>query len=122
MNLLDAFNDKTAQSTFDPADVEKNKVIVMISYIFPILFFLPVVLCGNSTFCRFHANQILSWLVFDIVLGVFMGIFALIPFIGWVFSLIFGIAMLAATILLMLSAYAGKAVRIPVIGSLIQIF
>lgn len=122
MNLLDAFNDTTAQSTFDAADVEKNKVIVMISYLFPILFFLPLVICGNSTFCRFHANQILSWLVVDIVIGIVMGILGIIPFIGWIFSLILSIVMLAATILLMLSAYAGKAVRIPVIGSLIQVF
>ncbi|MBQ8297712.1 MAG: hypothetical protein IJX77_08025 [Ruminococcus sp.] len=122
MNFLDIFNDTTAQSTFDSKDVEDNKLIVTICYFLPILFFLPIIMNSNSAYCRFHANQILSWLVVGVVVGIVMAIIGIIPILGAILNAVIGLAILVVAILLMMSAYAGKAVRIPFVGSLIQIF
>lgn len=122
MNVLDAFNDNQAQSTFSAADIQQHKVAVMIPYLVPFLFFLPVLGDKNSTFCRFHANQQLSWFIFCVIVSLVMGILGFIPFLGTLVRVIGGIAMLLIGILLMLSAGEGKAVRIPVIGTLFEIF
>lgn len=38
------FNDPQIQSTFDPQEIQSYKVVAVLSYIIPILFFLPVVM------------------------------------------------------------------------------
>ena len=72
--ILENFNDQSAQSSFNQADVQKNKILVAICYIFPILFFVPIIIDGSSSYCRFHANQQLTQLILGIILGVVLGI------------------------------------------------
>jgi len=66
----------------DPSDIEKNKAMAIIGYIFPILFFIPLLNdeTKNSPFARFHANQQLVLLISSIVVTTVGGI---IPIIGW---------------------------------------
>ena len=45
--------DYTAQ--FDPADIEANKMMALLSYI---IFFIPLLAAKGSKYAMFHANQV----------------------------------------------------------------
>ena len=120
--ILENFNDQSTQSSFDQADVQKNNILVAICYVLPILFFVPIILNGSSTYCRFHANQQLTLLIFGFVLGVVMAIIRLIPVLGAIIGVLVGLCMLALVIGLFYGAVKGMAVRIPFIGNLLSIF
>ncbi|MBR3760656.1 MAG: hypothetical protein IKK47_06685 [Ruminococcus sp.] len=120
--ILENFNDQSAQSSFNQADVQKNKILVAICYIFPILFFVPIIIDGSSSYCRFHANQQLTQLILGIILGVVLGIVGLIPVLGAIIGVLVGICMLALVVALFYGAIKGMAVRIPFIGNMINIF
>ena len=47
---------------YDPEDIARNKSVCALSYL-SILFFLPLVVCPDSKFGRFHANQALALLI-----------------------------------------------------------
>lgn len=121
-DLLDAFNDQQAQSTFNPQDVEKNKIVAMIPYVFPILFFLPIVVDKNSTFCKFHANQQLAELILWVALGIVSAILGFIPVLGAICGLVIWTFTILLGVVLLLAAGKGKAIRIPFIGALFEIF
>lgn len=121
-NFMDNFNDNSEQSGFDAADVQKFKVQAVLPYLIPILFFLPIIGDKNSKFCKFHANQQLSWLIVAVVIGVLMKVLSLIPVLGAICCSLLSLATLVITVMLMISAAQGKAIRIPFIGSLISVF
>lgn len=67
-----------SKPVFDPKDVEENKYVAALSYIF-ILFLVPLLLKKESPFAQFHAKQ-------GLVLSIafFIGSFVFwIPLIGW---------------------------------------
>lgn len=121
-NFMDNFNDSSAESTFDGADIEKNKVVAVIPYLIPILFFLPIISDKDSDFCKFHANQQLIWFICCAIIGIITKILSYIPILGILINAVIGLALLAFSILLMASASQGKAVRIPFVGNLFEIF
>lgn len=121
-SILEQFNDKNAQNSFNPADVQKNNVVVMLGYIFPILFFLPICVDGKSNYCRFHANQQLTWFITSIILGIVMGIFVFIPILGMIVSMLISLVDILMIIFLAIGAYKGKAVRIPLVGNFLHVF
>lgn len=121
-NFLEQFNDINTEQTFVPQEVEKNKPLAIIAYIIPILFFLPI--CGdkNSTYCKFHSNQCLTWLITLIVMSVVRVILAFIPVLGVILNLVIWLALLAVLIVFIIGAVKGKAYRIPVVGNLLNVF
>ncbi|MBR5514161.1 MAG: DUF4870 domain-containing protein [Ruminococcus sp.] len=123
-NLFTQFNDIEAQKEFSSQDLNKDGKFIFstIGYIIPILFFLPIVLKKDSSFAKFHANQQLIWLVFNIILGVISRLLAFIPLIGGFITSILGLVVLVVSILLFIAALKGYAVRIPFIGNIISIF
>lgn len=96
-------------------DVEKNKLMAIIGYIVPLLFFVPLVTdAKDSPFARFHANQQLVLLIVAIAVNI-AG--TLIPVIGW--FLIFPIGMIAVIILMVIgviNASRGETKPLPVVG------
>lgn len=80
----------------------------------------------ESKFVRFHAWQSIMVSIFIGVLGVMVAIvdfiLAYIPIIGWLFGLlltvIYTLGTLALWILLMVTAYQGKEVNIPIAGQI----
>ena len=100
----------TAQQTFAPEDIEKNKVVSAFAYF---LFFLPLVVCPESAFGRFHANQGLSLLLVSVGGSILLGI---IPFIGWILLPVFAIAVAVFAILGLVNTLNGKGLELPVIG------
>lgn len=105
---------KTPEVSVDPADAQKNKVVSILAYIW-ILFFLPLVVCPQSPFGRFHANQ---GLVLFLVGTIGAVILKFIPVVGGTLAWIYGVLMLILTIVGIVNAATGKAKELPVIGSI----
>jgi uncharacterized membrane protein len=99
---------------YDPADIERNKAVSMLAYL-GILFFLPLVVCPNSRFGRYHANQGLVLFLFSAVGNL---AFRHLLFFGRFFGWIYGVLMLILLIVGMVNAYNGRAVPLPVIGGI----
>lgn len=91
-------------------DIEKNKVVAALAYI---LFFLPFVVCPDSAFGKFHANQGLILLIVGVVGSVILG---MIPILGWMILPVFSLLTLILGIMGLVGAINGKAKELPVIG------
>jgi len=112
---------------FDSQDVEKNKVLAIVGYIFPILFFLPLVTeAKNSIYAKFHVNQQLILLIFEFAGGIGLSIItfilAVIPVMGPVMGMlllpVFWLACMALAIMGIINAANGGTKKLPVIGGL----
>ena len=121
-DFLENFNDINAQNTFSDADVKKNSAIAAIVYLVPILFFLPICIDGNSNYCKFHANQSLTWLIVVVILSIIFAILGMIPFSGGLCRLIFVLLVLAIDFGFIYGSVKGKALRLPYIGSILNVF
>lgn len=98
------------EDAYSKEDTEKGKTMSGLSYL---LFFLPLMVCPESKYAKFHANQVLLLLITAIVGKVILGI---IPVIGWMLIPIFGIGVLALGIMGLINGFGGKAKRLPLIG------
>ncbi len=100
----------------DRDDVEKNKLWAILGYIFPILFFIPLVTEGkNSQFAKFHANQQLIFLIFNIV-GFTVSAILMIIIIGIVLYIAVMIAAIVFMIMGIINASKGEMKPLPMIG------
>lgn len=77
---------------FTPEDLEKNCTMAALGYI---VFFLPLLKCGESKVGRYCANQGLILLILMVLVSVLGRIMSVIPFVGWLFTLLSGLAGLA---------------------------
>ena len=108
----------TEVQKFDSQDVEKNKVLAIVGYIFPILFFIPLVTeAKDSLYAKFHSNQQLILLLFAIVGYTAASILSVVLIGLFLFPLI-GIASLAFMIIGILNAVNGVPKKLPVIGGI----
>ena len=96
--------DYTAQ--FDPADIEANKMMAVLAYIF---FLIPLLAAKESPYARFHTNQ--GLLVF--IGGVLSGVLSLVC-IGTILAII--VAVLG--IMGIVNAWNGRAKDLPIIGKI----
>jgi uncharacterized membrane protein len=104
------------QTTSGGSDAEKNKAFAIIGYIFPILFFIPLVTdAKNSPFAKFHANQQLNLLLFGVVGWTAAGVLSIL-LIGLILMPIIAIAGLVFMILGIVNAAKGEMKALPVIG------
>ncbi len=101
----------------DPADVEKNKTMAILSYF---IFFLPLVTeAKDSPFARFHANQSLIlllanagvWIIGIILTAITFGIF------GFILPFVF-LALFVFWIMGIMNAANGKMKELPLIGGI----
>lgn len=122
LDILETFNDKKAQSSFDGNDVKNYRLLATIVYLIPVLFFLPYINGRDSEYCRFHANQSLAWLMFCLVIGIICCILGFIPVFGSIVCWILGILTLLTSIFLMIGTFNDLAVKIPVFGEIASIF
>lgn len=95
---------------FTPEDIEKNKVVSALAYIF---FFLPLIVCADSPFGKFHANQGLLLLITSLVINI---VLSLIPIIGWILLWLIDIAIFVFAIMGLVNTLNGKAKELPIIG------
>lgn len=101
----------------DKADAENNKAMAIVGYIFPFLFFLPLVMesSKNSPFARFHANQQLMLLIAFFAIWIVGMILALI-LIGFLIWLVGYIFLGVCIIMGIINAVNGQMKKLPLIG------
>ncbi len=98
----------------DASDVEQNKVMAIVGYIIPILFFVPMLSEKKSPFGMYHANQQLSLLIAAIIVQI---VGTVIPILGWFIILPLGmIAVVVLAILGIINAAKGEMKPLPIIG------
>jgi uncharacterized membrane protein len=106
---------------YDEEDIKQNKTMAGLAYI---LFFLPLIVCKDSRFGRFHANQGLLLLILSvggyIAISVVTSILATITwrlfgFISLMYS-IFGLVILAVAVYGLVNGLNGKVKELPIIG------
>ena len=103
--------DYTAQ--FDPADIEANKMMALLSYI---IFFIPLLAAKESRYAMFHANQGLILFLAGVVVSIAGSI---IPILGWFIILPVGCIIVAVLgILGIINAWKGVAKDLPIIGKI----
>ncbi len=98
------------------SDAEQNKVMAIVGYIIPILFFIPLVTdAKNSPFAKFHANQQLVLLLAGIAVNV---VGTIIPVLGWFIILPLGtIALIVLAVMGIIHAAKAEMKPLPLIGS-----
>jgi len=115
-NLVRNTADETA--SIDPEDIAKNKAMGGLAYF---LFFLPLLVCPESKYGRFHSNQGLIYLFLCIGGGIVNGL--LVMLLTWrlwwlssILSLVIEIPILVIGIIGLINGFSGKAKELPVIG------
>jgi uncharacterized membrane protein len=109
-----------ATSTTTSTGLQPN-VAGALSYLFGfitgIIFF---VLEKDNQFVRFHAMQSIIVSVAFFVLSIVLGIFSMIPILGWIVgalaSMVLGIVALILWLVLMFKAFQGQEWEVPIIG------
>lgn len=124
---MDEMNDKKvadssqAAEFYDAEDIKQNKTMAGLAYI---LFFLPLIVCKDSKFGKFHANQGLLLLILSVVGYIAISIvttilatitWRLFGFISLLYS-IYGLFILAIAIYGLVNGLNGKAKELPLIG------
>lgn len=98
----------------ESTDTSENKLLAVVGYLIPILFFVPMLAEKRSPFAMFHANQHVSLLIFAIVVQI-VGTF--IPIIGWFIVLPIGtLASIVIAIIGAVRAANGETRPLPLIG------
>lgn len=121
MNKKNTAGFSEASEIFEEEDIRQNKTMAGLAYI---LFFLPLIVCKDSKFGRFHANQGLLLLILSvagyIAISIVTTILATITwrlfgFISLLYS-IYGLFILAVAIYGLVNGLNGKAKELPIIG------
>lgn len=102
---------------FDPKDVEDNKIIASLSYIW-ILFLIPLIAKKDSKFAVEHAKQGLVLFIVEIVAWLFI----FIPFVGWVLGTILGVILFVVALIGFIYAIQGRFWKIPLVYDLAKGF
>lgn len=107
---------------FDSLDVEKNRLMAILSYL-GILVIIPIIVAPNSKFVRFHANQgvllLITSFAYRIVVRLLGLVIGWIPLVGGVIITLFSIVNLIIFIFMILgivNAAQGKGKELPIIG------
>lgn len=98
------------ENSYSAENIERVKTMAGLSYL---IFFLPLVVCPESKYARFHANQSLLLVITAIGGNMILGI---IPVIGWMLLPIFGLGILMLGIIGLINGFGGKAKQLPIIG------
>jgi uncharacterized membrane protein len=97
--------------SFDPKDVQDNKVMAALSYI-GLLVLIPLLAKKESKFAQEHAKQGLALIIAWVILWV-VGI---IPILGWIVGFFGSIILLILNVIALIKALMGQFWEIPVIG------
>lgn len=99
--------------------VMDNKVLAIVGYILPFLFFLPLLndKSKEDSFARFHANQQLILLIFIVLLSfIRQPLMMIFMSLSYFIMDIINIVILVMAILGAYNAYRGEMKELPIIG------
>lgn len=96
---------------------DQEKVLLILGYVFPVLFFLPLVIDSmkNSQFAKFHANQQLNLLLFGVI-GWAAAVVLTIILIGVLLIPILGVAELVFAVMGVINVLNKEMKPLPLIG------
>lgn len=100
-------------NSFSAQDIAENKVLCVLCY-FGILLLIPLLVKKDSAFVRFHSNQGLVLMLFNIIVSIL----AAIPLVGWVVSIVGAVAGLVFWIMGLVNVLNGRAKTLPLIGGI----
>ena len=100
---------------FTPKDIEDNKVLAAIGYLF-ILFLVPLLAAKNSAYAQHHARQGLAVAVIGVAVMVINTVIGWIPIIGWLIAVVLSLAWAILTIVGIIKAISGESWEVPVLG------
>lgn len=113
--LANLSNTKDTTSEYNPQDIEANRTMAYLCYIF---FLIPLFASKESPYVRFHLNQgILLWIV-GIVLNIPAGILGGIPVIGLIIRIAVYLITLGLFIFGIMAVNKGQAKELPLIGGI----
>jgi uncharacterized membrane protein len=100
-------------------DSSNAKIWGILGYIFPIIFFIPLVMddLKKNPYSKFHANQQLVFLLF-IVIGYIVSAVLMVVLIGFLLYLIVMIGSLVFFIMGIINAAKGEMKPLPLIGGI----
>lgn len=114
-NYQEPINNNNAQVAFNPADVQENKVMGILAYIW-LLVLVPIFAAKDSEYARFHAKQgtklcilsiaysLASWIVKLIVYAIFRPTYYFfVPVINPVASIVATVLNIASVLFLVLA-------------------
>lgn len=120
--IQDLNNTEDTTDQFDPADIQQNKVMAILSYI-GILVLVPIIGAKDSKFARYHANQGLLLLIASVAYNLALRIVNAILFViswrlGFISTIlsVVGVVFLVLGIIGIVNAANGRAKELPVIG------
>ena len=120
MDVNELMQSEDLTKNYDIQDINANKPMGILSHI-GILVLVPIFTARESRFAMFHAEQGITLCIGAHIIAFLSIIFGLIPVVGWVFSLLFGLVGLALLVLMIIgivNAANGQAKQIPVLGKI----
>ena len=120
MDVNELMQSEDFTKNYDIQDINANKPMGILSYI-GILVLVPIFTARESKFAMFHAEQGITLCIGAHIIAFLSIIFGLIPVVGWIFSLLFGLVGLALFVLMIIgivNAANGQAKQIPVLGKI----
>jgi uncharacterized membrane protein len=120
MDVNELMQSEDLTKNYDIQDINANKPMGILSYI-GILVLVPIFTARESRFAMFHAEQGITLCIGAHIIAFLSIIFGLIPVVGWIFSLLFGLVGLALFVLMIIgivNAANGQAKQIPVLGKI----
>lgn len=116
--IKDLNNTADYTENFDKKDIEDNKVMAILAYLF-LLVLVPLFAAKNSKFAQFHSGQGVILAAIELAGWLVFGLLAIIPFVRWVFialgSLV-SLVCLVFAIVGIVNVVNGKAKELPIIG------
>ena len=101
-------------------NAKPNVVMCVLAYL-GILSLIPFLAEKNDGYVQFHAKQGLNLFIIEAVVSIACGILAVIPFIGFVGTLVGGVCgllFLVLSILGIVAAVSGERKVLPIIGAI----
>lgn len=105
----------------DAAEIEKDKALAIVAFIFWFLFFLPAVASKDSRYAKAVSNQAFTLLLMIIAIGIAGVILAFIPVLGALLVLVIRLAYFALIVLKIVDAAQGRIRKLP-FGFEVEIF
>jgi uncharacterized membrane protein len=102
-----------------------DNIAGMLAYLLiPAIVFLVLEPYNKNRFIRFHAFQCIFVAIAFTVIGIGLGIFGQIPFLGWAVVILLapliGLAELILWIILLLKAHQGQRFKLPFVGDMAE--
>ena len=104
---------KDITDEFDPKEIETQKLLGILTTIFPFLFFLPFISYKDSLLAKKISNHSFVLLVALIAVGIVSSIVSHIPLIGWLISKVLWLAYFVLVVIIIMDSANNKVRTLP---------